>query len=70
MPSFKSVSLTIEPSKLLTAKSYDHPPNDICDTYPCRYTPYLDLDYLEDHHDQLFNRDHYKRIWWFWHLPE
>jgi hypothetical protein len=61
---------TIEPSELLRAKGHYCPPNDICDTYPCRHTPCLDLDYLEDHHDQLFNHDHWDNIWWFWHLPE
>ena len=70
MSFIKSISFTIEPCELLRAKGHDCPPNDICDIYPCRHTPCLDLDYLEDHHDLLFNHDHHVKIWWFWHLPE
>jgi hypothetical protein len=70
MSSIKPVSFTIEPSELLRAKGHDCPLNDICDTYPCRHTPCLDLDYLEDLHDHLFNRDHCNKIWRLWHLPE
>ena len=60
----------VEPSELLKSKGLDCPPDDICDTYPCCHTSSLDPDYLENVHDDRFNTELNRKVWYLWHNPK